>query len=121
MKHTALLCLIAAVMPAFGQSIHRCTLPDGKTVYQSTPCTAGTGMVVPGIASHPDPSTLAEMPKDEPRIGMSDLDFLHGRRFPDQTNTTIVQGMRHEQWVYRSGPDKGYYYFDNGKLSAIQQ
>lgn len=36
---------------------------------------------------------------------------------PQWVNTTIVSGLRHEQWVYSYGK---YLYFDNGKLTAIQ-
>ncbi len=36
---------------------------------------------------------------------------------PQWVNTTIVSGLRNEQWVYSYGK---YLYFDNGKLTAIQ-
>lgn len=36
---------------------------------------------------------------------------------PDTVNRTALKNGVHEQWVY---PGKGYLYFDNGKLVAIQ-
>ena len=36
---------------------------------------------------------------------------------PDDINTTITAGRRSEQWVY---DNKVYIYFDNGRLSSIQ-
>jgi hypothetical protein len=36
---------------------------------------------------------------------------------PDTVNRTTLKNGVHEQWVY---PNKGYLYFDNGKLVAIQ-
>lgn len=36
---------------------------------------------------------------------------------PEDINTTIVKGLKHEQWVYGIG---SYLYFDNGILTAIQ-
>lgn len=36
---------------------------------------------------------------------------------PDTVNRTTLKNGVHEQWVY---PGKGYLYFDNGKLVAIQ-
>ncbi len=37
---------------------------------------------------------------------------------PSDINTTQVGGITHEQWVYPSGE---YYYFTNGRLTAIQK
>lgn len=52
-----------------------------------------------------------------PAIGMSPEDVAQGRwGKPERINrTTTANGVR-EQWVY----SQGYLYFDNGRLSAIQ-
>ena len=38
--------------------------------------------------------------------------------FPEKKNTTETAGHAREQWIY---PGRGYLYFDNGRLSAIQE
>lgn len=55
---------------------------------------------------------------DDPVIGMTEDEVLAsswGR--PSSRNTTTTKGGIHEQWVYR----RGYLYFDNGILTAIQE
>jgi hypothetical protein len=51
------------------------------------------------------------------RVGMSTDDALRAWCFPDRTNTTKTRDGTHEQWVYDK---RGYLYFDNDKLTAIQ-
>jgi len=45
-------------------------------------------------------------------------------RFPDTINTTVVNGAKHEQWVYRNPGmhinSDVYLYFENGALVAWQ-
>lgn len=50
-------------------------------------------------------------------IGMSDEMCRYAWGTPQSVNTTIVEGLRHEQWVYSL---YSYLYFDNGILTAIQ-
>ena len=52
------------------------------------------------------------------RLGMSTKEAIHTSWcFPNKTNTTETAGHMREQWVY---PGRGYLYFDNGRLTAIQ-
>ncbi|MEC7119301.1 MAG: hypothetical protein VXW65_05285 [Pseudomonadota bacterium] len=58
---------------------------------------------------------LAKLPC--PRIGMTTVQALNscwGK--PKYTNRTITAGSVTEQWVY----DHSYLYFENGRLTAIQ-
>jgi hypothetical protein len=42
--------------------------------------------------------------------------------YPDKKNTTETAGHLHEQWIYQHGVEhRGYLYFDNGHLTAIQE
>jgi hypothetical protein len=52
------------------------------------------------------------------RIGMTKDRAIHTSWcFPEKVNTTETAGDIHEQWVY---PNGGYLYFDNGRLTSIQ-
>jgi hypothetical protein len=50
-------------------------------------------------------------------IGMTAEQARMSRGKPTSVNRTIVGGHVHEQWVYGEG---SYLYFENGKLSAVQ-
>jgi hypothetical protein len=53
------------------------------------------------------------------RLGMSTKEAIHTSWcFPAKKNTTETVGHMREQWVY---PDRGYLYFDNGRLTTIQE
>jgi hypothetical protein len=52
------------------------------------------------------------------RIGMSEDEATRAWCFPDHVNTTQTARGTHEQWVYS---ERGYLYFDNGRLTAIQR
>ena len=43
--------------------------------------------------------------------------------YPDKKDTTETAGHLREQWIYQSQGDvnRGYLYFDNGRLTAIQK
>jgi len=52
------------------------------------------------------------------RLGMSTHEVIHSSWcFPDTRNTTETARQMHEQWVYKG---RGYLYFDNDRLTAIQ-
>jgi hypothetical protein len=53
-----------------------------------------------------------------PAIGMSELEAMEEWCFPDHINTTQTASGTREQWVY---PNRGYLYFENGRLVAIQR
>lgn len=54
-----------------------------------------------------------------PKIGMNAKQVIDGTKWgkPDRINRTITATRVHEQWVYS---DNSYLYFENGKLTAIQ-
>lgn len=52
-------------------------------------------------------------------VGMTTKEAIHTSWcFPDKTNTTWTAGHTSEQWVYEG---RGYLYFDDGRLTAIQE
>jgi hypothetical protein len=58
------------------------------------------------------------------RIGMTEREAIHTSWcFPDKKNTTETAGHTSAQWVYQSPGDfkRGYLYFDDGRLTAIQE
>lgn len=57
--------------------------------------------------------------KPSVKIGMTSKQVALNTNWgkPDTVNRTTLKNGVHEQWVY---PGKGYLYFDNGKLVAIQ-
>ncbi|MCP5451069.1 MAG: DUF4124 domain-containing protein [Gammaproteobacteria bacterium] len=58
--------------------------------------------------------------KAQNSLGISQEEFLKERRPPNKINTTVVRGMKKEQWIYDQGYGKEYYYFTNGILDAVQ-
>lgn len=58
--------------------------------------------------------------KAQNSLGISQEEFLKERRPPNKINTTVVRGMKKEQWVYDQGYGKEYYYFTNGILEGVQ-
>jgi hypothetical protein len=57
--------------------------------------------------------------KPAARIGMTAKQVRETTNWgePSSVNRTMVSGHTHEQWVYG---DRQYLYFDNGRLTAIQ-
>jgi hypothetical protein len=57
------------------------------------------------------------------RIGMTTDEAIHTSWcYPDKKNTTETKGHFREQWIYQNGVEhRGYLYFDNGHLTAIQE
>jgi hypothetical protein len=57
--------------------------------------------------------------KPSARIGMTAKQVRTSTNWgePASVNRTMVSGHTHEQWVYG---DRQYLYFDNGRLTAIQ-
>ena len=51
------------------------------------------------------------------RVGWTKNQCIRSWGMPKSTNTTMVNGVKHEQLVY----DNGYLYFEDGILTAIQQ
>ena len=58
--------------------------------------------------------------KAEPKIGMTKNQLILAIGKPTSINNTTTEVTRSEQWVYERSSFYGYVYFENGRLSAIQ-
>lgn len=134
--------LLAACMtsaPAF--AVYKCKDASGKLSYQEHPC-AVTGTLGEQINAAPAITTGSETNGD----GQARLEAIKdfNRRFDAAANQKVMRGMTkdqvtmawgsptninrsignygvHEQWVYRQGPGSAQYvYFENGKVTSIQ-
>ena len=146
-KHAVFLGALALTAPSW--AVNKCTGADGKVVFQDAPC-AGKGEkldVRPASGDgQPDWKRKIDASTTQMRqlyqavndacnarginalaIGMPKDDALcaPGWRFPKATNTTSTASGVREQVVYggfgRFDSKPKYLYFDNGKLSAIQE
>lgn len=138
---------LSAAAPAW--AVYKCTGPDGKTVFQDAPCVGKGGQIEVRPASgdgRSDFQRSLDASTEEIKkayqavndtcnargitalsIGMSKDDALcaPGWRFPKSTNTTSTASGVREQVVYggfgRLDSPRKYLYFENGKLTAIQE
>lgn len=55
------------------------------------------------------------------RIGMTAEQVIAAWGKPHKINTTVGSWGKHEQWVVHASIDSDYLYFENGKLTSIQQ
>lgn len=57
-------------------------------------------------------------------VGQTEAEVRRFCRFPDAVNTTVVDGLRMQQWVYREAAQLAqkdvYLYFYNGRLRSWQ-
>ncbi len=65
-------------------------------------------------------SELQKIKKEEPWIGMSPEALILSIGRPTDVNQTVTDAGVSEQWVYRWGKDR-YFYFKNGKLTSFQK
>lgn len=141
---------VAAVLFTAGGAqaqIYKCPDAGGHTVIQQLPCAGGNKVDVrPASGAGPDAVSDAFREAHEARmklykktnadcdargvtaltIGMDENDALcvPGWRFPKNTNTTTAAGVIRQQVVYGGfgkydDPPK-FLYFENGKLTAVQ-
>ena len=59
------------------------------------------------------------VPLNKLRTGQTIEEVREFCRFPNKINTTVVNGKRHQQWVYDIGR-RVYLYFESGILVAWQ-
>ena len=144
---TALVAALLAAAPAW--AINKCKGADGKVSFQDAPCTGQGEKIEVRPASGDGKSDFQrrlDANVDEIKkagkavndlcnargvktltIGMLKDDALcvPGWRFPDNTNTTSTAGGVREQVIYggygRFDSKPKYLYFENGKLTAIQE
>lgn len=138
----AVLALCAAVVPA-AQAVNKCTLPDGKLVYQDAPCAAAaksmervniSGAGVGDLASQGAQQARYEVAKaaraervalaiarGEVFIGMSADEVVESWGRPTRVNTSVGAYGRHEQWVYQRGRLRAQYvYLQNWVVTSTQ-
>lgn len=60
------------------------------------------------------------VPINRLRKGQTVEDVREFCRFPNRKNTTVVNGVRHQQWVYDLDYKIVYLYFEDGILIAWQ-
>lgn len=146
-KHAVLLSAVLMAAPAW--AVNKCTGADGKISFQEAPC-AGRGEKIEVRPASGDgrsdwqrqiDDTTTEIKKGYQAvadncnargvkalaIGMPKNDALcvPGWRFPKSTNTTSTAAGVREQVVFggfdRFDSKPKYLYFENGKLTAIQE
>lgn len=133
MNRLFLLLACALATPAFSQTVYKCPGPDGAVKFQQTPCPDRNGSMVMQKQKKPDPmqeqservenevrSNLALFEKAKKSIGISSEEFLKERRPPDRIKTITTSGKTQEQWIYKQGYGTEYFYFENGRLIAVQ-
>lgn len=146
-KHAILLSAALVVAPAW--AVNKCTGPDGKISFQETPCpgkgekievrpASGDGrsdwqrqtdemteQIKKGYKAVADACTARKV--SALSIGMAKDDALcvPGWMFPKSTNRTSTAAGVREQVVFggfeRFDSKPKYLYFENGKLTAIQE
>lgn len=136
MKTIATAALLAALA---GQAwaVNKCTMPDGKVVYQETPC-EGEGKKLDILVAPPaEPSSRIQ--KDvwhESKMRLKKQDAIANKRIfvgmtaddvraswgaPTKINATINTGGKSEQWVYDKGlAPSQYVYLTNGVVTSMQ-
>lgn len=140
---SALLALLCA--PAW--AINKCTLADGKVVYQEVPCAGGGTTVNTSGAGKADTSSegsnyimkeaarltseenaqaaararasrvSAAILKRQIVIGMTADEARQSWGEPSKINASVGTYGRHEQWVY---PGSQYVYVQNGMVTSAQ-
>lgn len=133
---------LAAAAAAPAHAINKCTGPDGKVVYQATPCTgaAGAAKVDLSGAGLGDPQSpgasywqreaavIQRRDRIEQAIqggqvivGMTAAQAARAWGQPGRVNTTVTASGARQQWVYGSGRrGQHYVYLDDGVVSAVQ-
>lgn len=121
-----MLCAALAAGPA--AAVQKCTLPDGRVVYQDAACTAGaTAQAVrtaPNVMKSGDGDRPAHVTSaiatGRPTIGMTlrELERAMGR--PDKINTGQYGARSHDQLIYYTDDRTIYVYVTNGVVTSIQ-
>ncbi|TFF32177.1 hypothetical protein [Mucilaginibacter psychrotolerans] len=92
---------------------------NGKTVFEKrNRITDGFFLKDPVLTYHLTPSLIKTIKKGDVYIGMNKNIVLLIEGEPEKINRSTNAYTVHEQWVYSNHTK--YYYFDNGKLTNIQ-
>lgn len=135
----ALACMVCA-QPVW--AINKCTGPDGKTVFQDTPCAGGKGQLIEvRPASGRSPLAQPEAGQDtkqriartetdskimeainlrQPMVGMNKAQLEQAMGAPNVVNTDNYQGRLRDQYVFER-PDRTWYvYTRDGIVESFQ-
>ena len=136
----AIAAALLALTTAPTWAVNKCTLTDGKVVFQDAPCDGkGEKLRILG-AGQADPNssgsaywrreadrierkerTEAAIAQRKVVIGMSAEEVRRSWGAPSKINSTINGQGTSQQWLYDRGQFKAQYvYLDNGVVSTIQ-
>ena len=135
MKKIAITALLA-VLAGQAWAVNKCTLPDGKVVYQEMAC-EGDGKKLDILnAPATEPSRPTKDPYYDSRMRLKKQDAIANKRIfvsmtaddvraswgtPTKINATVNSGGKSEQWVYDKGSAPSQYvYLTNGVVTSIQ-
>lgn len=140
MKTTSALVLAMILLSqgATAQTAYRCKDAKGQTVYQQSPCDAGSSVRRVDVTANslPAPSasqrTAASIADRNVRmrtainerrvaIGMNEAELVESWGQPYKVNTDYTASGSQRQWIYRfNGGDQYVYTDSSGLVSAIQ-
>lgn len=125
-----LLIIVFLSLPTFANAgVYQCKV-GGYLVYQDKPC-AGSTEQTKQIREKQNAYKNAQEKRErekaewnakgEPKVGMTATQAEKTTwGFPDKINKSTSASGVSEQWVYRRGNSSKYLYFQNGKLTTIQ-
>ncbi|UTO20610.1 hypothetical protein NGC85_05880 [Acinetobacter sp. Z1] len=125
-----LLIIVFLSLPTFANAgVYQCKV-GGSLVYQDKPC-AGSNEQTKQIREKQNAYKNAQEKRErekaewnakgEPKVGMTATQAEKTTwGYPDKINKSTSATGVSEQWVYRRGNSSKYLYFQNGKLTTIQ-
>lgn len=138
----AILAALAACGAQHAVAANKCTLADGKVVYQDAPCAGGAASERVNLSgagqAQPYSQGATYWLREAARIeranqveaaiasrqvvlGMTANEALLSWGQPSKVNASIGAYGRKEQWVYRRGRVRAdYVYVENGRVTDIQ-
>lgn len=125
-----LLIIVFLSLPTFANAgVYQCKV-GGNLVYQDKPCagsTEQTKQIREKQNAYKNAQEKREREKAEwnakgdPKVGMTATQTEKTTwGYPDKINKSTSATGVSEQWVYRRGNSSKYLYFQNGKLTTIQ-
>lgn len=142
LKHTMFLAALAMATAQPVAAANKCTLPDGKVVYQDAACASATATSRVNLsgAGQADPGSPASsyyrregarlereqrieaaIRVGEVFVGMPASAAVQAWGQPTRVNTTHSRRGSSEQWVYRRGRSgTQYIYVEDGVVTSVQ-
>lgn len=121
--------------------VYKCKNPDGSFAFQETPCSGKEGEKVKIWSAPTTEQTEQQLnyyqrqkvrldikrefdyaiASHEIKLGMTEEMVIQSWGNPAKVNTTVHNGGKSEQWVYRRGKVKSdYVYLENGIVTSVQ-